>query len=293
MQYGRIISTKIRLAQPPPQTGYRGDLEIKNLRMAFSISKSIAWATNTANFRIYNLGADNRNQLAYYGDEIRIFAGYQQNGGEQLLFIGNTTQTTHNFAFPEIITTLNVGDGEKVLNELTTSVSFGENTPARTIIEFVASRMGLTLQDFSETENLTYALGYKDVDLAKNILDKVCKKLNLAWSVQNNNLVILKVGEGNIKKPVVEINADTGMLGVPERYSDKRQYDYRALPPDGAPKPGWKVRCLLRPDLIPGDRVRIRSTHADVNGLFYIQTIQHEGDNFGPVFESLLEVIAV
>lgn len=293
MQYGRLIRTKIRLAQPPPQIGYRGQLEASNLRMTFSISKSIAWATNTATFRIYNLGADKRNQLAYYGDEIRIFAGYQENGGEQLLFIGNTTQTTHSFNFPEIITSLTVGDGEKVLNQIIISVSFGANTPARTIIESIAQQMGLTLQFFAQSENKVYPTGFKDTGLAKDLLEKVCSYLNLKASVQNENLLIFQVGQGNTEKPVIEINADTGLIGVPERYSDKRQYDYRALPPDGAPRPGWRVKCLLRPDLIPGDRVRIRSEHANVDGIFYIETIQHEGDNYGPLFESNLEVISV
>lgn len=293
MQYGRLISTRIRLSQPPPQVGYRGSLEASNLRMSFSISKSISWSTNTATFRIYNLSADSRNQLAYYGDEIRIFAGYQENGGEQLLFIGNTTQVSHAFEFPDIITTLIVGDGERVLNRVLVSVSFGENTPARTIINSVAEQMGLTIQDFAQTENLNYALGYKDIDYAKNVLDTVCKKLDLVWSVQNNNLVILKLNRGNEVKPIIEINADTGMIGVPQRYTDKRQYDYAALPPQGAPNPGWRVRCLLRPEIIPGDRIRLRSAHANVDGLFYVQTITHDGDNFGPNFESNLEVIAI
>lgn len=292
MLYDRVIGVKVRLAQPPPQTGYRGSLEVNNLRVAFNVTKSLSWSTNTASIQIYNLGENNRNQLNNYGDEIRLFAGYRNNGGSSLLFVGNTTQVSHTFAQPEIISVIDVGDGEKVLNETLVSVSYAAGTAVRTVIESVASQMGLEIADFAETNNFTYATGFKGIDLAKNILDKACKRLNLVWSVQNNNLVILRQNAGSTKPPV-DINANTGMIGIPERYTDRRQYLYTALPPNGAPKPGWKVKTLLQPDLLPGDRVRIRSNRANIDGLFYILKITHTGDNFGPVFESNLEVISV
>lgn len=291
MQFDRAISLNIQLANPPPSAGYRGDLSIEKLRISFSIFKSISWSTNTSNIRIFNLSPQNRNQLAMYGDLIRLSAGYLGNGGPQVIFIGNSTQVSHAFALPDIISTIEAGDGQKQLNEITVNISFAENTPAREIIQFVADKMGLTIVDFAESNNLVYPLGYNDADLAKNILDKVCKKLNLTWTVQNGNLVILVSGKGN-QKPIVDVNATNGMIGIPERYSDKRQYLYSALPPNAAPKDGWRVKMLLRPDLLPGDRIRLRSTVLGIDSVFYILTVRHEGDNFGPQFETTLEVVA-
>lgn len=293
MQFDRVINLKILLASPPPSTEYRGTMEISNLRMAFSIFKSESWSTNTANIRIWNISESKRNLLNSYGDEITLNAGYRQETGAQVLFRGNTSLATHIFAEPEIITVLDCGDGEKSLNLVLAKASFGENTPVRQVIEYYAGVLGLNIAEFADTDNLVYALGHQFSGIAKDGLDKACKAIGLVWSVQNNNLVILRQGEGS-SKPPVDINASTGMIGIPQRYTDRRQYLYKALPKNGgAPKPGWKVRTLLRPDILPGDRIRLRSNRVDIDGIFYVISITHEGDNFGPQFESLLEVIAV
>ena len=292
MQFDRVINVKIQLANPPPSLTYRGTMDISNLRVAFTVFKSESWSTNTANVRIWNLSGDKRNQLNNYGNEIRLFAGYRQEAGAQLLFTGNSSLTTNIFAEPEIITVFDCGDGEKSLNLILASASFGANTPVRQVIEYYAGLLGLNIAEFTPTDNLVYAQGHKFSGIAKDGLDKACKALGLIWSVQNNNLVILKQNQGSARPPI-EINPDNGMIGIPQRYTDRRQYLYRALPPYAAPKPGWKVRCLLRPDILPGDRIRLRSNRVDIDGVFYVISIRHEGDNFGPTFESLLEVIAV
>lgn len=292
MQFDRVINLRIQVANPPPSTTYRGNMEISNLRMAFSVYKSESFSTNTANVRIWNLGADKRNILNNYGNEIKIFGGYRLETGPELLFIGNSQLTTHIFAEPEIITVFDCGDGEKTLNSIIASASFGANTPVRDVIEYYAGLLTLDIVEMTPTDNLVYALGHKYTGIAKTGLDIACAAIGLKASVQNNNLVILKPGVGSVKPPAL-IDPDSGMIGIPQRFTDRRQYNYRALPPNGAPKPGWKVRCLLRPDVLPGDRVRIRSARADIDGIFYVISIRHEGDTFGPQFESLLEVVSV
>lgn len=289
MQFDRVIRAKVLLTNSS-YTGYIGDLDIANLRVAFSIQKTFSWATNTANVRIFNLSADKRNRLRDFGDQLRLFAGYRLEDNAQLIFTGNVTQLNHTFDQPEIITNLQCGDGERSLNNTLIAVSFGPKTPVRTVIQYIADRMQFPVVDFAQTENLTYDNGFNDADLAKNVLDVACKKMNLQWSVQNENLVIIR-NNGSTTKPPVDINADTGMIGVPERYVDKKYFLYRAVSPNEPPKPGWKVRLLLRPDLLPGDRIRLRSRQLGFDGEFVIITVRHEGDNYGPLFETTLEVI--
>lgn len=291
MQFDRVINSQIRLIDDD-KVNYRGSLSIENLRMAFSIFKSESMSTNTANFRIYNLGSDKRNQLAQFGDQVRISAGYRNAGGAQLLFLGDSTQVSHIFAEPEIISVIDCGDGDKTINNTIVSLSFAAGTTVRSVIQNIADRMGLNLVEFSASDELVYTNGFFYTDLAVKALEKACAYLNLVPSVQNGNLLVLNRNVGS-NKPPVEINADTGMIGIPERYTDKRQYLYRSLPPNGTPQPGWKVRTLLRPDVLPGDRIRLRSTRAGINGLFYVISARHEGDNFGPNFETLFEVIGI
>lgn len=287
MFFDRVVNMQIKLTNAPQYTGYRGTLDIKNLRMAFSILKSESWATNTATIRVWNLGADNRNQIANFGDEVSLFAGYRLNEGAQLLFRGDTTQVSHQFAEPEIISVLTCGDGDRTLNNVVVAVSFGSNTPVKIVIESIVNQMSMQLASPIPAISETYALGFRGSGLGKDILDKACKAANLVWSVQNGKILILRQNQGSTKPPI-EINENTGMLGVPERYTDKRGEIYTQ-----GPRVGWKVRTLLRPDILPGDRIRIRSSKVPLDGLFYVVLITHQGDNFGPVFESMLEVIAV
>lgn len=288
MLYDRTASLFIRLSEPQPSLNYRGSLEIRNLRVAFSILKSESWSTNNATIRVWNIGFSNRNELKRPGDLVTLRAGYVENGGESILFIGSTTSISHSFAQPEVITTFDCNDGDKSINNTLTSLSFAANVQVKTVIQAYADALSLpiaTTTEFNALESKTYALGHKYAGLARNGLDIACKNLGLVWSVQNDKLVILKQFQGTLKPPV-EINLSTGMIGVPERYGDRRQ-----LPFSTGYKTGYKVRTLLRPDIIPGDRIRLRSEKLGIDQVFYVITIRHEGDTDGDTYQSTLEVI--
>lgn len=291
MQFDRIINAQIRLIAPKGQN-YRGTITVENLRMTFSILKTESASTNTCNFKVYNLSSDKRNELANFGDEVRVSAGYKNSNGAQFLFLGDTTQVSHLFSESEIITSLDCGDGDKTLNNTTISISFAEEITAKSVIKSIAEKMNLNLIEFSPKQDLSYRFGYANAGKAIDILKQVCNYLNLIPSVQNGDLYILDRSVGTVKLPI-DINADTGMIGTPERFTDKSQFAYRPLAPNAKPEPGWKVRTLLRPDILPGDKIRLRSQRANVNGVFYVISARHEGDNYGPQFESTLEVISI
>ncbi len=291
MQFDRVINAQVRL-RDPESFNYRGLLSIDNLRMTFSIYKSRSSSTNTCNFKVYNLSADKRNRLALYGDQLRVSAGYRNANGPQVLFIGDTTQVSHLFAEPEIITSLDCADGDKAVNNVIISLSYAGETSARSVVEDIAQRMQLNIVRFAPTENYTYTHGFSFAGLAIDALKKVCEYLNLIPTVQNGDLYILDYNLGNLKPPF-DINADTGMIGTPERFTDKNQYLYKPLPKNGRAEPGWKVKTLLRPEILPGDRIRLRSQRADVNAVFQVLSARHEGDNWGLQFESTFEVSSI
>lgn len=285
MLYNRLISVKVRLAKEYPISDFRGSLEIDKLRMVFNVYKSEGWAANKATLNIYNLGQSKRNEFSFFGDEVRIFAGYQNAGGTQLLYVGNTTQVTHTFSEPEIITSIEAGDGDKNLNNIIVKVSFSANVSIRTVIQAIAQQLNFSIVEFAFTEDLTYSNGFSEIGIGKTILDKACKALNLDWSVQNNNLVILRKDGVSQNRPITEINADTGMIGTPERYIDKKNLTLNARFQNS-----WRVKTLLRPDILPGDRVRLRSQRVNLDGDFVVTGILHQGDNFGSIFQSTLEI---
>lgn len=287
MQFDRVIQAKILITNDT-YNGFTGEIDVRNLRITFNVTKTFSLSTNTASVRIYNLGPTNRNRLTGFGDQLRLFAGYRDQTGPELLFIGYVNKLNHTFAYPEIISTLECGDGERTLNNTTISISFGPKTPVRTVIEEIAARLDFTIAYLAPFEDPGYENGTYETALAKNLLDAACKKVNLRASVQNDNLIIIP-DNGSTPKPAVEINAQTGMIGVPERYVDKRQYLYRAIDPNNPPKPGWLIRVLLRPDILPGDRIRVRSVKVDIDNELIVYSIRHQGDNYGPDFESIIE----
>jgi len=290
MGFLRVARVEVRVARRNGTQivpGYVQKIVIENLRISFNIQKSESWGTNTANIRIWNLNPDNRNIIKDYGDEVSLFAGYANQPGEQLLFVGDTTKVSHTFAQPEIVTSLECGDGERVLNQRLISVSFQEKIPIRQVIQSVANDMDLGIAYFAPTDNLVFEQGFSFVGMAKNCLDKVTAALGLQWSVQNKQLIIIP-NNGTTDRPPYTINADTGMIGVPERFTYKNKDLFT-----GGPKTGWRVSTVLRPEIVPGDRVDIQSQKVDMKGPFTVDIARHDGDTYGDVWRSNFEVVLV
>lgn len=290
MLYDRVANLKILLSNPPPALDYYGEIDITNLRIAFNITKSESWSTNSASIRVWNLSESTRNKLRQFGDLVTLNAGYVENAGPQLLFLGNTTQTSHSFDFPDVITYLECMDGDKSINNTLIRFSYASNVLVKTVIQGYADALQLnisTTNEFNSLSNQTYANGHRFSGLARDGLDVACNAIGAVWSVQNGSLVILKQFTGS-DKPPVDININTGMIGVPQRYGDRRQLQYSV-----GYNTGWKVRTLLRPDILPGDRIRLRSEKVGIDSVFYVIKCRHQGDTYGDVFESEFEVIQV
>ena len=270
-------------------TDYTNELTIENLRIEFSVNKTFSSSTNTCSLRIYNLSQEKRNILVEEGSQVRLFAGYRLNAGTQLLFVGDVSNISHTFAQPEIISTLTCLDGETTLYNTLISVSFSERTPIRDVIQYIANRFSVNIAYFAQTENKIYNSGFSDTDYGFRLLDNACSALNLRWSIQNGDLYILNKDDGTIKPPV-EISSFTGMVGIPERYVDKKQFMYNTTLENGRLSPGWKFSTLLKPDIIPGDRIRLISPVLSINGVFKVSSIVHSGDNYGDEFTSTFEV---
>ena len=285
-RFNRVASVEIDLRNST-FSGYIGSIKLANLRIAFSMQKNLAWSANTASVKIWNLSQENRNRIKDYGDQVIVSAGYSQDAGEQLLFIGNTTQVSHAYEQPEIITTLDCGDGERILNQKNIAVSFKEKVAVRQVVETIAQQMGLTISEFSPTDNIVYEQGFEFIGMGKNAIDKTVSRLGLKWSVQNGKLQIIPQF-GTTSKPAVEINADTGMIGIPQRFTDKRASLYL----DG-PKTGYIVTTTLRPDIIPGDLINVKSQRIGLDGPYSVFSIKHEGDTFGPNWRSIMEIILI
>jgi hypothetical protein len=265
--------------------GYIATILIKGLRVSFSILKSTSSTTNSAVIRIWNLSQDNRNLIKDYGDEVTLYAGYREDGGPQVLFVGDTTTVSHIYELPEIVTVLECGDGEKYVNQLRVSLSYAANVQARTIISGIAAQMGLQFVEFASSNNLVYRQGYKFIGLGKDALDIVCAKLGLQWSIQNNQLQVIPIN-GTISEPIIQVNEGNGMQGIPQRYTYRSLDLYRSIDQRNT---GYKVNVALNPFILPGSKIDLASAHLNFRGPYRVETIRHEGDTFGFLWSSQIE----
>jgi len=259
------------------------DLLIKNLRISFQINKSASWSTNTASVQIYNLSDKKRSQIKDYGDDLKLSAGYAQETGNNLLFFGSTTRVSTIFSQPDIMTNIICGDGERVINNRLITISFQEGITAREALRQLAQQVGLNIAFFAETEDKPYFQGRPFVGMAKDLIDSIAKYLGLTWSVQNGDLYLVDL---NTNRPPITISQNTGMVGVPERYTYKKLDLWT-----GGTKQGYKVRTLLRPDILPLDNIRLISKKLNVNQLFWVYSINHAGDNYGNDWYSTFELV--
>lgn len=278
-----ILSIKIR---NDDFTGYIATVNIKGLRVSFSVVKSLSFTTNSAVIKIWNLSQENRNLIKDYGDEVTLYAGYREEGGPQVLFVGDTTTAIHAYDLPEIVTVLECGDGEKYINRLRVSLSYAADVQARTIISGIASQMGLQFVEFASSANLVYRQGFKFIGMGKDALDIICNKLSLQWSIQNNQLQVIPIN-GTISEPIIQVNQGNGMQGIPQRYTYRALQLYRSIEQRNT---GYKVNVALNPLILPGSKIDLASSHLNFRGPYRVETVRHEGDTFGFLWTSQLEV---
>lgn len=264
-----------------------GRMNIQNLKIAFQITKNQGWATNSASVQVYNLSEQKRAQLNDFGDEIRLSAGYAKESGTQLLFIGDSTRVTHTFTQPEIITSIESGDGEKILNARLIRISFSERVSARQIIIEIARQVGININFFANVGEFQYKNGYSDAGFLKDVLNNITEFMGLTWSIQNLNLQILEKGRPTTKPPIL-LDQTNGLINVPERLTWRRRDLFRA-----GPKQGWRIRTTLRPDILPGQTINLRSKKLNLNENFVVDKIKHNGDTFGNNWESQMELIGL
>lgn len=265
-------------------SGYERTIRLSGLRVSFNIQKNLSITPNSGVIRIWNLSRDHRNLIKDYGDEVTVYAGYERGSGEELLYIGDTTTVYHTYELPDVVTTLECGDGDRYVNQKHFSLSFQSGATAREVIENVAQRMGIPVTEFANSDNLVYDQGYEFAGMGKEALLKACSYLGLQPSIQNEQLQVIPI-KGTIDEPPIVINGDTGMVGIPQRYTYKRQ-DFYEL----GPAVGWRVSALLLPRVLPGAKLDISSRYLNFQGMFRCETVRHVGDTYGSLWESNMEV---
>lgn len=255
------------------------DFAGSTLRISFSIEKNTQANSNTATIQIWNLSEYTRNLLKEFDDTVTISAGYEEGYGRKLMFVGQVTKINHRKNLPNITTELNCGDGIQALRETRASVSYAEGTKVDTVLKDLSSKFNLPIKEIPDDIKQQYVQGFSHVGSVKDALNRITDKANLEWSIQNQEVQITKKRQPT-KSPEIVISDLEGLIEQPEKLNDLQENLIGAQP-----KPGYRVKSLLNPDIEPGIRVFLTSPSIQTDQpVFRVEKVTHTGDNFSGDF---------
>lgn len=190
-------------------------LVISGNKIEFDLETSRAGFPNEAKISIYNLSKTTRQRIKDLKEIVQLEAGYPGNKG--IIFKGNLAKVWHErVSKTDIVTRIEAGDGLADFQNAMVNVTLaaGQNSPKQ-IVEACAAQFESVgvgsldlLAGLPGTAKATVLSGN-----VKDELDKVARQNDFSWSIQNNELEIVKNSEAI--EDVTVISKATGMVGAP------------------------------------------------------------------------------
>ncbi len=266
---------------------------IEDFRIIFNVTKTEDNKdNNTAKIEIYNLNENTRNLIKLDDDPktdqlVTLNAGYKDDEGEQILFVGTMTSINHKLQRPNVISVIEASDGKGSLSKTKVALSESSNSSAKSILNNMLPKFNIpnNLQTIPFVDKI-YSSGFASTGLGRTVLDSVTDFLGLSWSVQNNEIKFIPF-DGDDGTELLLISTTTGMKGSPERLTGETR---KAKKKTKKIKPGWKVESLLFPRVNPNSRIAISSKEIPDNTVFIVNTVTHSGDTHGADWGSVIEV---
>lgn len=284
------------------QSGKDG-ISIKDLRFSFSIEKTLNETLNTSTIRIYNLSPSSRKLVESPNNAVILKAGYELDKGAVTIFVGIVRRSLTVREGPDWVTELELDDGLIAYRDSKFTTTFQPGASGIAVMRQVADQFGLPIMKLpDDLTDKVYPKGFAFVGRVRDAMNKVCNYLGCEWSIQNQEIQILKKGGGRERTALV-LSQDTGMVGSPEleaktmsdKLAAKQGITTRSdgvvtknsdkLTASGKPVKdrlevqGYKVNTLLQPTILPGDIVKVEAEGVD--NFFKVEKVTHQGDTHG------------
>ena len=257
-----------------------GGLRVESLRVGFTIDKTTKREPNTAEIAVYNLSRAHRQALETgYGKlrvpgtklkaiPVRVAAGYAASG-MSLLFYGQLREV---FSRPERdgswITILRSGDGDRATRARAT-FGFRPGVSLTRVVGLGNASKQLAAATLHGV-GATISRGATFEGAAPEQLDTVLRSAGYEWSIQDNALQVVPIGK-SLDTQGVLLSPETGLVDVPT--TDE--------------KGNLQARALLLPGLVPGRRVKVRSS--TIQGVWRLERVRYVGDTHGEDWVAELE----
>lgn len=235
------------------------------LRVEFKIEKTIDPKPNKATISIWNLSKETRATIQTKRVPVLVEAGYV--GNKAILFAGKLNVATHTRRGPDWVSKFDSGDGSFEYSSKRIRESIKPGAKVKAIMKKVADSFGLGLGNaFAKIDEGNFRGGIeefkKGISLngrAADVFDNLVASGGLQWSIQDENLLLLRNDE-TTEDDAIDLTPATGLLDSPQ-IGEKGVVTGRAL---------------LNPNIQPGRRVRIET--AEVDGFYKITKATHTGD---------------
>lgn len=249
---------------------------IEDLRLRFSVTKSLEKTPNTSTIEVTNLAEQTRSFVQIKPLHVRLNVGYE-NTALTRLAVGDIIFATSRLMPPEWNTEIQIGDGARVykFGRINTTL---HRPSIDQVLQTIANAMEISVPSNINSELLTPRFD-RSVSLfgaAQIELTRLLDKINLFWSIQDGQLQILGPEEVQSGQ-VIEISQDTGMIGSPEI----------GAPIEAGKPPILNVTTLLEPRITPGRLIVVDSKVTQ--GTFRVERVTHTGDTRGPQWDSQIE----
>ncbi|AKJ42826.1 phage protein [Pragia fontium] len=247
-------------------------ISINNLRVEFSISKTIDKKPNPAQIKIWNLNQSHREQLiSLQFKYLKLFVGYDR---LNMIYAGNIKTTKVVRDGLDILIELECADGDVDYRNSFISRSLASGCTDQHIIQALSDSMKNTQPGSIDIQSESSLPRGKVLHGAsRDLLSDIAIKHNADWSIQDGELVFLP-NDRFLNKEITVLSQETGMIGSPLT-SDK----------------DLEVCCLLNPQIQVGSKVRIESIESIHNGDYKVISVLHQGDAIGGDWKTTLRLI--
>ena len=269
-------------------------IDLSAMRIRFSVTQHTLQSPNVGDITISNLSDQTVQTIKNEGTTVTLEAGYQSGYG--LIFKGQIIQKRKGRENP-VDTYLNVlaQGGDQAYNHavVNKTLAAGHTYKDQVMAAYeVMKPFGITLGYVTDLGSKQMPRGRVLFGMARDVLRTVAMSTGTSWSIQNNQLTVVKDTETAPGGAIV-LNSRTGMIGLPTQTID-----------------GIQVQCLLNPMIGPGSLIQIDQadiqeakfdpgylgvvnnsmipTTAD-DGFYKVLVVNHSGDTRGePWYSDML-----
>lgn len=264
----------------------------RQLRVVFSAVMNYTENLGTLDLAIYNLSKATK---VLQGQSIALKAGYDETSETfQTIFNGRVTTVFTEREGANVITRVLCRSGT-VDDRGSLDKTLGKNVTATQVLDQIGNTFGVAIE-YQKEQFKDGTVYYRGISLEGDIrkqLDCLGKSAEFCWCHDGTKVVIDRPKKKRTGV-VHEVSLKTGLIGMPEESSDNTGVIVN-------------VTTRLNPALHIGCLIDLKSQYATFNtgnmyltppqhggnldGQYKVMTIAHEGDSWGEVWRTKLEVM--